>query len=154
VVTDSLEDRRFPRGALLAVAALLAVTLVLAGASRLGIVGSQPLTVGTPVETRELRFADRADGGIDVTEASTNQLVFVVAAGTNGFLRSVLRGFARERKSKAVGIEPPFRLTRWDNGRLSLEDPSTGRRSDDLAAFGQTNAAAFAQLLDVRGAAQ
>jgi putative photosynthetic complex assembly protein len=37
-------------------------------------------------------------------------------------------------------------LTRWADGRISLEDPETGRVIE-LDAFGPTNGEAFAQLL-------
>ena len=40
----------------------------------------------------------------------------------------------------------PFRLTRWSDGRLSLDDPATGRRIE-LDAFGPTNTAVFAHLM-------
>ena len=73
--------------------------------------------------------------------------------GTNGFIRGVLRGLARDRKLQRIGTEPPFRLTRWVDGRLSLDDPATGRRIE-LGAFGPTNAAAFAGLLYDRSASR
>jgi putative photosynthetic complex assembly protein len=69
-----------------------------------------------------------------------------VATGQNGFLRGVLRGFARTRRADGIGAEAPFRLTAWADGRLTLSDPSTGRRAD-LEAFGPTNEAVFAKFL-------
>jgi putative photosynthetic complex assembly protein len=57
----------------------------------------------------------------------------------------VLRGMARERRSRGVDSTPPFRLVRWSDGRLSLEDPST-QREIALEAFGPTNSGAFADL--------
>jgi putative photosynthetic complex assembly protein len=58
----------------------------------------------------------------------------------------VLRGLVRERRADHVGPTPPFRLTRWADGRLSLDDPSTGRHVD-LEVFGPANAGAFADIL-------
>ena len=75
-----------------------------------------------------------------------DRLVDVLAPGTNGFVRGVLRGLVRERRADRVGPQPPFRLTRWADGRLSLDDPSTGRHVD-LEVFGPTNSGAFAQIL-------
>ena len=43
-------------------------------------------------------------------------------------------------------MDPPFRLARWSDGRLTLEDPTTGRRIE-LGAFGPTNAEVFAELM-------
>lgn len=153
MVSASLDDRRFPLGTLLGAAALLAVTIGLVAASRLGVIETAPLAAGAPVASRELRFMDQADGTVAVIDVNADRLVFVVPPGTNGFLRSVLRGLARDRKLEAIGIQPPFRLTRWDDGRLSLEDPTTGRHIDDLGAFGPTNEAAFAQLMTAEGVA-
>ncbi|EED32384.1 hypothetical protein NOR53_2232 [gamma proteobacterium NOR5-3] len=40
-----------------------------------------------------------------------------------------------------------FELTRYDDGRLVLSDPST-KEKVDLVAFGATNIAVFAELMD------
>ncbi len=62
----------------------------------------------------------------------------------------MLRGLARERRARQVGTAPPFRLTRWADGRLSLDDVETGRHVD-LEVFGPTNAGAFADILIASG---
>jgi putative photosynthetic complex assembly protein len=64
-----------------------------------------------------------------------------------------MRGFARWRRREEVGLEPPFLLTRWSDGRLSIEDVATHERIE-LVAFGQTNFAAFAHLLNDRSASR
>jgi putative photosynthetic complex assembly protein len=108
--------------------------------------------VSAPVESRELRFEDRDDGAVAVYEAADGATVDVLAPGTNGFVRGVMRGLARERKRQEIGQQPPFRLTRWADGRLTLDDTATGRRIE-LAAFGPTNTGAFARLLHAGEAA-
>jgi putative photosynthetic complex assembly protein len=67
-------------------------------------------------------------------------------AGTNGFVRAAIRGLARQRHKRDIGAEPPFVLTRWDDGRHSLEDTATGERIY-LEAFGSTQVQTFAELL-------
>ncbi len=47
----------------------------------------------------------------------------------------------------------PFRLSAWSDGRLTLEDPATGR-AVDLEAFGPTNEATFVRLLPISGLVQ
>jgi putative photosynthetic complex assembly protein len=141
---------RFPRGALIGAATLIAFSLLAAVVGRLTGSTTVDLASAVPVQSVELRFTDRADGAVAILQASDDQLIYVVAPGTNGFIRSVLRGLARERKLESIDNRPPFRLTRWDDGRLSLEDPATGRRIDDMAAFGPTNAGAFEQILQAR----
>jgi putative photosynthetic complex assembly protein len=143
----------FPRGALLGAAALVTIAIVAATAGRLTGIGASHMPDGTAVESRDLRFADRSDGAVVITEAGSDRVVDVAPPGTNGFLRSTLRGLARDRKRRDLGAEAAFRLTRWADGRLSLEDEATGRRID-LGAFGPTNAGVFAHLMTARSATQ
>jgi putative photosynthetic complex assembly protein len=100
----------------------------------------------TLVESRELRFLDRHDGAVVILSYPDGHTVEVLDPGTNGFVRGVMRGMARERRSRHIDSEPPYRLAVWSDGRLTLDDPSTGRWIE-LAAFGQINATAFATLL-------
>jgi putative photosynthetic complex assembly protein len=102
------------------------------------------------VASRDLRFLDRDDGGVAVYSAPDGRLVHVLPHGTNGFARGVLRGLARDRRRSDIGSEQAFRLVRFADGRLSLDDPATGRRID-LDAFGPTNVAVFARLLTQEG---
>jgi putative photosynthetic complex assembly protein len=145
-MSDPFGDRPFPRGALAGAAALVAVTIALSAAARWGGFGTTQLPESAAVTARDLRFDDRDDGAVVVHDARTGELVEVIAPGTNGFLRGALRGLARERRMHGIGSEPPFRLAAGADGRLILEDPSTGRRIA-LEAFGPTNAGAFARLL-------
>jgi putative photosynthetic complex assembly protein len=143
---DPFRDTTLPRGALLGAAALVGLSLIGATISRLYGVSATPAPPAAVVEMRELRFDDRADGAVVVTDARTGE-VQVMAPGTNGFMRGVLRGLAQERLRQHEGGSTPFRLTHWSDGRLSLTDPVTGRNVY-LEAFGPTNAGAFAALLD------
>ncbi|MCC5885157.1 MAG: hypothetical protein JJT88_01855 [Gammaproteobacteria bacterium] len=97
--------------------------------------------------SRELLFLDRSDGAVVILDYPGGETVDVLSPGTHGFVRGVMRGMARERRSKKVGTEPPYRLSSWSDGRLTLDDPSTGRWVE-LVAFGPDNFQAFAQLLD------
>jgi len=127
-------------------AALILISIAAAGFGRLAGQGVSAPPEATPVLTRNLHFDDRADGAVVVTSSETDRTT-VIEPGTNGFLRGVMRGLAQERKRRDVDAGPPFRLTRWSDGRLSIEDPATGR-SIYLNAFGPTNQAAFAAVLD------
>jgi len=145
-MSDPFEDRSLPRGALAGAAGL--VVLALAGAAY-GRLSGQSVTAAPSaavVQSRDLLFTDRADGAVVITEA-TGGLVQVVAPGTNGFLRGVLRGLAQERLRQDAGAETPFVLTRWSDGRVSLTDPVTDRHVY-LEAFGPSNVAPFVALLD------
>ena len=83
-------------------------------------------------------------------DARSGALLDTVAPGTNGFLRSTMRGLVRERKRQGLGPETPFELLGRADGRLTLVDPGTGRRVD-LESFGPTNSAVFAALINTHG---
>lgn len=145
-------DRLIPRGLLLGAAALVGFALVSTTAARVSGTGTAEFqaapVAATPVARLDLRFEDRDDGAVAVLDAGSGEVVDVLAPGTNGFVRGVMRALARERRAHEIGPSPAFRLSSWEDGRLSLEDPSTGRRIE-LTAFGPTNRDAFARLLDV-----
>lgn len=105
-----------------------------------------------PVASRSLRFVDRADGAVVITDVGTGGVAGMVEPGTtSGFIRGVMRGLARDRHMRGIGDGPPFTLTLWKDGQLSLVDTATGRTLE-LGAFGNTNRAAFAALLPSRQA--
>ena len=143
----SAENNPFPRGILLAAASLVAFTLISAELARVTGIGKATVPVAAAIESRDLRFEDRKDGAVTVFDTRANRLIAVLAPGTNGFARGVMRGLARARKRSEIGDAPSFILTHWADGRVSLLDPTT-HQSIDLEAFGPTNVAVFARLLD------
>jgi putative photosynthetic complex assembly protein len=148
-VSAANANRAFPRGPLLGAGALVAAALLATGVARLtGHANDEP--TGATLSARDMYFHDRPDGGIAVVDAANGLEVIALAPGSDGFLRATLRGLARERKRHELGAEEPFRLTAWADGRLTLQDRSTGRFVD-LGAFGPTNAQAFARLLPPDG---
>jgi putative photosynthetic complex assembly protein len=147
------EDSIAPPGALRLGAGLILTSLLLVAAVRLDIVPPTATAAErraearvAPVSERMLRFADSADGSVLVTDARTGDTVARVGREGSGFIRGVMRGLARERRQHGIGAAPPFRLTQWANGMLSLVDTATGR-SVELDGFGPTNRAAFARFL-------
>lgn len=139
-------DHALPKVPLYAAVGLVIATLLLVLLVRLTGVGEVKTPITAVTAERMLRFADDADGGISVRDGHDNALIGRVDPGTNGFLRGTLRGLARERKRSGFGPAAAYRLTSRLDGRLLLEDPSTGRLVD-LGAFGATNALVFTRLL-------
>lgn len=102
---------------------------------------------GEALASRELSFVDVPGGVVSIRDAAGGGEILRLDRGDDGFVRSVMRGLARERRARGAGSETPFRLTLWTGGRVSLEDPATGR-DIELGAFGADNARAFVRLLD------
>ena len=134
----------FPRLPLFGVFAtvVIAVTAAAAGAANHA---ARPEQSGQVVAASDLRFEDRSDGA--VLAVAPDGHTVEVFEGEQGFLRGVLRGFARSRHLADLDPATPFRLTRWSDGRLTLDDPADGRHVE-LIAFGPTNAGVFAKLLE------
>ena len=146
-------DSTVPRGALIGAAAVLLFTMAMAGATRLGLIphSADPIASRSaqnvaPAQSRELRFADRADGAVVVTDASTGETVKVIEFGQGGFLRATMRRMAKARAAAGIGASPPFKLTLWENGALSLSDPQT-RRTAEIHGFGADHSKVFADML-------
>lgn len=141
----------FPRVALIGAAALIGLTIVSAGTARL-LGARQPRPVAQVVMARDLRFEDRRDGSVAVLDAGNGALVDVLAPGSNGFIRASLRSLASRRRF-AGDTDQVFHLAALSDGRLTLDDPTTGNPIE-LEAFGQTNEEAFARLLTDRSPAR
>ncbi len=146
IVNQTGSNDKVPKGFIIAAGVMVVASLVMVSLARLtGYQPPQP-PASAIIEQRDLRFVDRADGAVLVYDAADDHLTYTVQPSTEGFVRGVLRGLVRERRADHIGPTPPFRLTHWADGRLSLDDPSTGRHVD-LEVFGPTNAEAFAAIL-------
>jgi putative photosynthetic complex assembly protein len=135
-----------PRWVLVGAAAMMVLTIALAGGARLQRLAAGEPPTPAPVEAIEVRFEDRSDGSIAMLDADSRRELSVVPPGTNGFIRGVLRGMFRERKLESMGRDGRFVLARGADGQLSLEDLQTRRRIG-LDSFGSTNSEAFRELL-------
>lgn len=138
----------FPRAMLIGAGLVIAATLALVTLGR--VTPANPAAGGVPaLQSRDLRFADAPNGGVRVTDARSGETLLLIASGEDGFLRGAMRGLARDRRTSSHDDAMPFRLTRWADGRLTLEDTATSRMLE-LRAFGQTNADAFQRFLSTK----
>jgi putative photosynthetic complex assembly protein len=148
VAMAHVHSQTVPGGALIGAALLVATSIAAAALMRphTEVSAANVAQSATAVESRRLHFVDRADGAVLVLDAANRSVVDVVAPGGDGFVRGLMRGMARERRLRGLGAQTPFTLTRWSDGRLTLDDPATGRWVA-LNAFGATNVDAFARFL-------
>lgn len=150
-------DDMLPKGALVIAGALVLFSLAVTTIVRVAHIAPSASPVAlraaghvAPLASRNLRFTDRADGAVVIEDVGTGHVAGMVEPGTkSGFIRGVMRGLARDRHMRGIGDGPPFTLTAWKDGELSLVDTATGRTLE-LGAFGGTNRAAFAALLTAR----
>ena len=142
-----------PRGALIGAAVLLTSVMALTGAVRIGWIPksanpelSRSAAHIAPAATRDLHFADREDGAVVISDAATDEIVTVIPFGEGGFVRATMRRMAKTRAAAGIGSEPSFKLIRWKNGALSLQDPQTGKDAE-IYGFGPDHTAIFAGML-------
>ncbi|TXC71171.1 phosphonoacetaldehyde methylase [Sphingomonas ginsenosidivorax] len=148
-----------PRNTLIGAGALVAFALAAASFVRIADIppAASPVLLReqahiAPVKSRSLRFVDRGDGAVVIADVRGGIAAVIAPGQQTGFVRGVMRGLARERHAHGIGDGPPFTLTLWRDGELSLVDTATGR-AVELTAFGTTNRATFAALLDAAGPA-
>lgn len=152
-VADHHEEEQIvvPKTAIRAAFALIVLTILLAGFGKMTGIGNVRGDRAVAAQSVSVRFEDRADGAIKVVSPANGDILDVVEAGNDGFVRTVLRGMAYERRRRAIDSGPAFTINRWADGHLTLDDPATGR-SVDLAPFGTINMRRFVSLLDKGGA--
>ena len=136
---------------LIGAGALLGFTMLAVAIGRSEGVGLTQLPAAKAVARLEFRAEDQADGSIALRNVADRTIVAWIRPGEDGFVRGTLRGLAQARQRDGLGREPPFSLTRYDDGRLDLADDVTGRHVP-LEAFGPTNAQSFARLLPEQAA--
>jgi len=148
---DHHDQIRVPRGVLIGAAVLIGLTM--AAVAFVRVAGIEPTAQVPPptalVIDRKLRFEDRPNGSVvilELTEDGSERVLTVLESGSDGFIRGVLRSFARARRAEGIGREQPFVLSMQADGRVLLEDPATRQRID-LRAFGPTNVESFEKLL-------
>jgi len=133
--------------AIMAASAVVVFALVATTVGRFADVGVTRISEqASPAMSRELRFEDQENGSLAVLAADEGHVIHVVEPGTGGFVRGVLRGLGRDRKLRGMDQDSVYRLTRWEDGRLSFTDTATGVRID-LEPFGPTNIESFAVML-------
>ncbi|MBC8048649.1 MAG: hypothetical protein H7X92_00690 [Chitinophagales bacterium] len=152
-MNDAKKKPPFPTLPLYAALGLLAFTILVVAAARLGGVEPTFKTDAEVVQTREIRLKDLPGGGISVQDATTGSTIDEIPPGANGFIRTAMRSIARQRRLHKVGSEPPVRLVALSDGSVMLEDPSTDVRIN-LRAFGEGNARSIAYLISAKGKSQ
>lgn len=138
--------RPFPRLPLFGALALILFAIgatIFGQATGIGVVKtgqSQPLII------RDIIFDERANEEIAVIDGHSRQAIEVIAPEADGFIRGMLRGMSRDRRVRGAAVDAPYRLIRWNDGRVTLSDTTSGLRID-LKAFGQSNLQAVARFL-------
>lgn len=137
----------FPRPALYAAAVAVFGSLFLVGLARLTGYMENVDPGGHVVAEREIAFKSDTAGLIDIADGTTGETLARFPVETNRFVRVVMTSLEFERAGTAPGTQAPYKLVRWDDGRISVDDPVSGK-SIQMAAFGRNQVLTFEKLLD------
>lgn len=148
-MSHAIDEQPFPRGVLIAAALLITFSIGVAATARLTGTGATRAVPTEVVAERLVRLALQTDGSVRATDAVTGLEIAQLPQHEFGFVGVVLSGIRRERMRANVAENEPLRLTRHLDGRLRIEDPSTGQIVA-LDAFGHGNQAAFTPLLETQ----
>ncbi len=135
-----------PRAALIAAGTLVCFSLAAVTISRLAGYKWDWKPEGTIVATRAIEFAQAPGGVVVVKDARTGQQLGSYTFNENAFMRTVMLGFRRERALMGTSDGTPYTIEQWDDGRVTVSDPASGR-SFEMAAFGRHQVETFAALL-------
>lgn len=149
---SSLDDRPFPKPALIG-----AGLLILTTSAGVGIIQAQKhfahasnaaiVEAAAPLQSRTLRFVDQGDG---VSVYGGHVRVFDAMTGSElpalqereGFVRAVLNSLMYQRTKLGITAAPVFELSRWPNRKITIKDKATGA-TINVGDFGPGNKAAF-----------
>ena len=135
------------RRALIACCVIAVLTVVIAATVKWTGTGEYYAPETDAVLVAELRFEDEADGIVAVYNNVTGARLIEYGLDEGVFVRSVMRGVARQRRLRGQGPEAPVELSRHEDGQIWLLDPASGTHIY-LGAFGPDNVGAFEEILE------
>ena len=139
-------QERIHQRAMIALGIFVALVLVVTAIAQLTGMGIRYTPEDEPTVMVQLRFEDGPDGLVTVFNADTDQQIAAYGMDEGVFVRSVMRGIARQRRLRGQEGREPVMLAEYPDGKLWLLDP-TNEVEIYLGAFGPDNRAAWASLL-------
>jgi putative photosynthetic complex assembly protein len=134
-----------PRGPLIGAFLLVALVFGVAIQARMSGRTASEEPVSVVAQQREVRFAVQDDGTLSVFDVGEGREIARLSSEKNGFLFGMLRGIRQKREVAHTDSTLPLRITRWQDGRMTLDDPATGMHVA-VSSFGPTQVESFRQL--------
>jgi len=143
---SALDERPFPRGAIIGAGLLIASSLAAVGFHQYTKFNNPPppeaVDQAQIVKSRDLRFVgDPKVGPMSVFDAQTGEKIADLRPN-DGFVRTVLVSMAFDRGKSGINEEPTYQLLEWADSRVTIEDRTTKVRMN-IGAFGNESKAAF-----------
>ena len=120
--------------------------LMLATIAKLTGIGAERVVNGSVVASYPVTMMLEADDSVTLKSALTGAVIVGFDSGRGGFLRNTIRAFGLKRNQMKIAPQTPFMVTRWESGRITLNDPATNHQVP-VDAFGPMVTKMFAPLV-------
>lgn len=136
-----------PKPLVLMAASLALITVIAVGVAQLaGLSTDQRPADAEILLSQDISFIALPGSQISVTNSDTGEQLTLLRAGTDGLLRSAVRGLEGSRVSGGLDVAAPYQLQLFEGDGVYLSDALTGR-SIRLESFGPIETGATADLL-------
>jgi putative photosynthetic complex assembly protein len=109
--------------------------------------GTERVVNGAVVAAYPVTMMLEADDAVALRSVETGQIIVGFDKGRGGFLRNAIRAFGLKRNQMNVPPQIPFVVTRWESGRITLNDPATNHQVP-VDSFGPMVTKMFAPLVE------
>lgn len=111
--------------------------------------GVENVENGSMVQTHQVTMMIEADDTVALRSHESGAIVAGFDRGRGGFLRNAIRAFGLKRNQMKIPPQTPFVVTRWESGRITLNDPATNHQVP-VDAFGPMVTKMFAPLVELK----
>jgi putative photosynthetic complex assembly protein len=108
--------------------------------------GAERVVNGAVIATYPVTMMLEADDSVALKSVETGAVIAGFDRGRGGFLRNTIRAFGLKRNQMKIHPATPFVVTRWESGRITLNDPATNHQVP-VDAFGPMVTKMFAPLV-------
>lgn len=128
------------------IASVAALALVFAMVGKFTGLGADRVVNGAVVATYPVTMMIEGDDAVALKSVETGAVIVGFDKGHGGFLRGAIRAFGLKRHQMNIEPQAPYVVTRWESGRITLNDPATNHQVP-VDAFGPTVTKMFAPLV-------
>jgi putative photosynthetic complex assembly protein len=128
------------------IASVACLALALASLARFTGIGAERIDHGNAVATYPVTIMVDAKDAVAMKSIDTGQVIVGFDKGHGGFLRNTIRAFDLKRHQMNIEPQAPYIVTRWESGRITLNDPATGHQVP-VDSFGPMVTKMFAPLV-------
>lgn len=129
------------------IAAVACIGLLLATVGKLTGIGAERVVNGAAVATYPVTMMVEADDAVALRSVATGKIIIGFDKGRGGFFRNAIRAFGLKRNQMKIAPATPFVVTRWESGRITLNDPATNHQVP-VDSFGPMVTKMFAPLVE------